>query len=100
MENPEVVKAYARYQQKGFEVLGVALEREGARGAWINAIKEDGLPWTQVTDFRYWKGDVVKLYSVQYVPQNYLLDPEGKVIATNLRGEDLQRKLAKVFKGK
>jgi len=64
---------------------------------WLKAIKADGLEWTQVSDLKFWDNDVAKLYGIKSIPQNYLLDPTGKIIATNLRGEELNKKLASLF---
>lgn len=96
-ENPFVVEAYNEYQSKGFTVLGVSLD-EGAKELWLKAIYEDGLLWNHVSDLKGWKNEAALLYSVKGVPQNYLLDPQGVVVAINLRGEDLKRKLAELIK--
>lgn len=96
-ENPAVVKAYEKYKTKGFEILGVSLDKESAKGAWIQAIHDDKLTWPQVSDLKYWKSEVVDQYSVAAIPQNFLLDPAGKIIAKNLRGRELEKKLAEVF---
>ncbi|QEH39561.1 TlpA disulfide reductase family protein [Chitinophaga sp. XS-30] len=96
-ENPFVVEAYNEYQSKGFTVLGVSLDA-GDKELWLEAIYEDGLAWNHVSDLKGWKNEVALLYSVKSVPQNYLLDPEGVVVAINLRGEDLKRKLAELIK--
>jgi len=96
-ENPNYVKAYAKYKDKGFTMFGVSLDRPGAHDAWLAAIKKDGLTWTQVSDLKYWSNDVAKLYDIRSVPQNYLIDPQGKIVATNLRGADLDKKLAEIL---
>ncbi|UYQ94506.1 AhpC/TSA family protein [Chitinophaga horti] len=97
-ENPHVVEAFNRYKDKNFTVLGVSLDREKDKAAWLNAIHEDGLTWTQVSDLHYWQNAVSKLYSIQAIPANFLIDPQGRIIATNLRGEALGKKLAEVLK--
>lgn len=97
-ENPNVLEAYKKYKDKNFTVLGVALERPNAKADWSAAIQKDGLPWTQVTDFNYFASPVARLYKVEAIPQNFLIDPSGKVIAKNLRGEELQKKLAEFLK--
>jgi peroxiredoxin len=97
-ENPNYVKAYAQYKAKGFEMLGVSLDRPEAHAAWLAAIKADGLTWTQVSDLKFWTNDVAKLYDIRSIPQNFLIDPQGKIIAINLRGDDLEKKLAELFK--
>ena len=96
-ENPNYVKNYKTYHDKGFEMLGVSLDKEGDKQKWIDAIHKDGLLWTQVSDLKYWANSAGKLYDVRAVPQNFLIDPQGRIIATNLRGDDLQKKLAEVF---
>jgi peroxiredoxin len=96
-ENPNYVKAYAEYKDKGFTILGVSLDQPGGHDAWLAAIKKDGLTWTQVSDLKYWNNEVAKLYDIRAVPQNFLIDPTGKIIAKDLRGEDLTKKLKEVI---
>lgn len=95
-ENPNVVTAFQRYKDKNFTVLGVSLDR--ARDPWLKAIKDDGLTWPHVSDLKFWSNAVAVQYKVQSIPQNYLVDPQGKIIAKNLRGEALQAKLASLLK--
>jgi len=97
-ENPNVVKAYNTYKDKGFTVLGVSLDGGGQKNAWLEAIKKDGLTWTEVSDLQGWKNDAAKLYNIIAIPQNFLISPDGTIIAKNLRGEELQKKLATLFK--
>lgn len=96
-ENPNVVAAYQKFKDRGFTVLGVSLDRENGREDWINAIHNDKLTWTQVSDLKFWNNAAARLYGIQAIPQNYLIDPEGKIIATNLRGEDLHLKLEEIL---
>ncbi|RYF13245.1 MAG: AhpC/TSA family protein [Flavobacteriales bacterium] len=96
-ENPTVVSAYNKYESKGFTVLGVSLDFTTGREQWLKAIKDDQLTWPQVSDLKGWGNAVAKLYVVQAVPQNYLVDPNGKIVGVNLRGEELERKLAELF---
>lgn len=96
-ENPTVVKAYQTYKIKGFEVLGVSLDEEKSKDAWLKAIKDDHLSWTQVSDLKGWDNQAAKLYHVRGIPQNFLIGPDGKITATNLRGEALEKKLAEIF---
>ena len=96
-ENPNVVKAYERFNGKNFTIIGVSLDMPGRKEDWLKAIKEDGLQWTQVSDLKFWDNAVAKLYGIRSVPQNFLLDKEGKIIAENLRGEALISKLAEVL---
>ncbi|QJD97060.1 AhpC/TSA family protein [Mucilaginibacter robiniae] len=96
-ENPNVVRVFNKYKTKNFTILGVSLDRPGAKEAWQQAVKSDGLTWTQVSDLKYWQNEAAALYKVQSIPQNFLIDPSGKIIAKNLRGEDLEAKLAELF---
>lgn len=96
-ENPNVVKAYNAYKNKNFTILGVSLDRPNAKEAWLKAIHKDGLTWTQVSDLQFWKSKAADLYGVRAIPQNFLLDPNGKIIGKNLRGDDLDAKLAELF---
>lgn len=97
-ENPEVVKAFNAYKDKSFTVLGVSLDKEDKRDAWQKAIVKDGLVWTQVADLKGWENSAAKLYEVNAIPQNYLIDPAGKIVAKNLRGEALHAKLKELIK--
>jgi len=94
-ENPNVVNAYNTYKDKNFTVLGVSLDR--ARDPWLKAIQDDKLNWTQVSDLKFWNNEVAVQYKIQSIPQNFLLDPEGKIIGKNLRGEQLRMKLENLF---
>ncbi|MFC3198625.1 redoxin domain-containing protein [Parapedobacter deserti] len=96
-ENPNLVKAYQAYKDKGLEVLGISLDSKSGRDAWLAAIEKDGLPWVNVSDLNGWSNAVAVLYGVRGVPQNYLIDPEGKIVASNLRDERLHTVLAEVF---
>ncbi|MFC3197884.1 redoxin domain-containing protein [Parapedobacter deserti] len=94
-ENPNIVKQYHAYKDKGFTVLGVSLD--GNPGSWMRAIKEDDLEWTQVSDLQQWGSEVVGLYRIKAIPTSYLLDPQGIIIAKNLRGPELGAFLKKTF---
>ncbi len=94
-ENPNVVKAYHQYKDKGFTVLGVSLDDDAEK--WKKAIEEDKLAWTQVSDLKGWKNEVAQMYGVNAIPANWLLNPNGVIIGHNLRGEDLEKKLAEVL---
>ncbi len=96
-ENPNVVKAYNHYKNQNFTIVGVSLDRPGAKDKWLNAIHKDGLTWTQLSDLKFWNSKTAALYGVHGIPQNFLLDPDGKIIAKNLRGNDLEDKLQGVF---
>ena len=96
-ENPNLVKAYAAYKDKGFEILGVSLDNKDGKEAWVNAIEKDGLTWTQVSDLNSWNNEVARSYGVRAVPQSYLIDPQGVIVAQNLRGETLEETLEEIF---
>jgi len=93
-ENPNLLKAYNKFKDKNFTILGVSLDDEQTRRAWTGAVQKDGLPWTQVSELKGFEGKAAKLYGVTAIPANFLIDPNGKIIARNLRGEELEKKLA------
>jgi peroxiredoxin len=95
-ENPNVVAAYKKYHDKGFDILGVSLDSN--KEAWLKAIKADSLTWNHVSDLKGWKNDAAALYGVKSVPASFLIDREGRVIAKDLRAEALHEKLAELFK--
>jgi peroxiredoxin len=94
-EMPNVVKAYKKYKDKGFEIFGVSLDQD--KDKWVEAIKKDEITWPQVSDLRQWKSEAARIYNVQGIPYTVLLDKEGRIIAKNLRGEELDKKLAEVL---
>lgn len=94
-ENPHVLKAYQQFRNKNFDVVAVSLDVK--KDAWVKAIKEDGMPWTQLSDLKGFKSPVVMEYGIEAIPQNFLLDPQGRIIAQNLRGEELAKKLAEIL---
>jgi peroxiredoxin len=96
-ENPNVVKAYNKYKDKNFTILGVSLDKPNAKDKWLKAIADDHLEWNHVSDLQYWKNAVAVQYHIQSLPQNFLVDPDGKIIAKNLRGEALEAKLDEVI---
>jgi len=96
-ENPNVVKAYNAFKDKNFTVLGVSLDNPGKKDAWLAAIEKDGLTWTQLSDLKGWDNAASKMYGVRGIPANFLIDPSGKIIAKNVRGEQLQTKLAEIL---
>ena len=95
-ENPNVVMAYNNFKNKNFTVLGVSLDQ--AKPNWLEAIKADNLTWTHVSDLQYWNNAVAQLYHIGSIPANLLIDPTGKIIARDIRGEELQKKLQEVLK--
>ncbi|MCX8020505.1 MAG: AhpC/TSA family protein [Chitinophagaceae bacterium] len=97
MENPNVVENYNYFKNKNFTVLGVSLDRPGNKDKWLEAIRADNLTWTHVSDLKWWDNEAAKLYNVEGIPQNFLIDPQGKIIAKNLRGPALREKLCEVL---
>ena len=96
LENPNVVSAFQKYNQKNFTILGVSLDKE--KESWLQAIQEDQLQWQHVSDLKFWDSMVVPLYGIEGIPFNVLIDPNGMVIAKDLRGPDLEKKLDEVLK--
>ena len=97
-ENPNVVKAYKKFNTKGFEILGVSLDDK--KDKWLAAVKADKLTWTHVSDLKGWKNAAADLYGVRAIPQNVLINPKGRIIAKNLRGDELESKLEEIFLAK
>ncbi|NSW94895.1 MAG: AhpC/TSA family protein [Bacteroidales bacterium] len=95
-ENPNVVKVYKEFNKKGFDIFGVSLDQN--REDWLKAIKDDNLTWTHVSDLQYWNNAAARLYSVNAIPANFLLDEKGVIIAKNLRGEELYNKVKEILK--
>lgn len=95
-ELPNVKRCYEKYKSKGFEIYGVSLDKD--RDAWLEAITKDGLTWPQVSDLKFWQSEAVQIYAVQSIPYTVLIDKEGKILATDLRGAELDKKLAEVLK--
>src|SRR5690606_2098783 len=95
VENPNVVAAYQKYKDKNFTILGVSLDQK--KDEWLKAIKADQLEWEHISDLKYWSSVVVPMYNIQGIPYNVLLDPEGRIIAENLRGTQLEKKLGEVL---
>lgn len=97
-ENPNIVAAFEAYKDKNFTVLGVSLDRPGQKQAWLRAIEVDKLSqWPQVSDLKFWESPVVELYAIEGIPLSFLLDPDGRIIAKDLRGEELFIKLAEIL---
>ena len=97
-ENPNVVKVYNAYKTKGFDVMGVSLDRK--KEDWLKAIEKDQLTWTHVSDLNYWSSAAAKLYAVNSIPANFLLDENGIIIARNLRGDALANKVKEILEKK
>lgn len=94
-ENPNVVRLYNEYSDQNFEILGVSLDR--TKEAWVQAIEQDGLEWKHVSDLQYFNSAAANTYNITAIPATYLVDPEGKIIAKNLRGPSLEAKLKEIF---
>lgn len=96
-ENPSVVKTFGMFKDKNFTIIGVSLDRPGAKDKWLAAIHKDGLTWTHVSDLQFWKSKEADLYGIRAIPQNFLIGPDGKIVAHNLMDFDLQDKLAELL---
>lgn len=96
-ENPNIVAAYNKYKDKGFDILGVSFDMPGQKDNWLQAIKDDGLIWNHVSDLQGWGNAAGKLYGIRSIPASLLLDPDGVIIGKNLRGEDLHNKLEELL---
>ena len=94
---PGVVKTYDKYTSKNVNILSVSRDKPGDRQKWLQAIRHDGLKWTQVSDLNFWKSPVVSLYKLTALPQNFLIDPNGKIIARDLDSDELATRLAGIF---
>ena len=95
-EMPNVVKIYSKFKNKGFEIYGVSLDQDKEK--WMEAITKDGINWPQVSDLKYWDNVAARIYNVQGIPYTVLIDKDGKIIAKNLRGQELEKKIAEVLK--
>lgn len=95
-ENPNVVRMYYKFKDKGFDIFSVSLDQE--KDPWVKAIEKDGLAWNHVSDLQFWNSAAAAAYGVQGIPATFLLDKEGKIIAKNLRGEELEKKLSEILK--
>ena len=97
-ENPNVVQAFKTYKNDGFTVFGVSLDKE--KKSWLKAIHDDNLQWQHVSDLKFWASEAAILYGITSIPRNFLLDPRGKIIGRDLRGQDLLDKLEELFPAK
>ncbi|WP_431294417.1 redoxin domain-containing protein [Pedobacter sp. P26] len=95
-ENPNILKAYNAFKDQNFIVIGFSMDEH--KDAWEKAVKKDGMPWIHLSDLKAWKGEVSRLYAIAGIPANFLIDPYGKIIAKNLRGDILEKELIKVLK--
>jgi peroxiredoxin len=97
-ENPNVVKAYKQFHEKGFNILGVSLDKK--KEDWVKAIEADGLIWSHISDLKFWDSEPARIYGIRNIPSNVLFDPNGIIVARNLRGEELFKKLQEIYAGK
>jgi len=97
MENPNVVAMYNEFHQKGLNIIGVSLDREGQKDKWLEAIETDKLTWIHVSNLKFWQDPIAVQYGIQSIPATLLLDADGKIIAKNLRGNDLREKVAELL---
>ncbi|MBO6201507.1 MAG: TlpA family protein disulfide reductase, partial [Chryseobacterium sp.] len=95
-ENPNLVKTYQKFKPKGFEIVSISLDNEKKK--WSDAIKKDGLEWANFCDFEVWDNKASLIYGVYEIPDNFLIDQNGKVVARNIHGEELTKKLAELTK--
>ncbi|HEY4154895.1 MAG TPA: TlpA disulfide reductase family protein [Puia sp.] len=95
MENPNVLAAYGKFKSKNFTILGVSLDK--TRDSWLRAIHDDKLAWVQVSDLKFWNNDAAAKYRIQQIPQNFLIDPNGKIVGKNLRGPELDERLCELL---
>ncbi|MDE1192752.1 MAG: TlpA disulfide reductase family protein [Arachidicoccus sp.] len=96
-ENPNLVAAFKKYKGNNFTILSVSLDEAKIRSAWVNAVRYDGLPWIQISELKGFKSSAAQLYGIEAIPSNFLIDPNGKIIARNLRGNELDEKLETLF---
>ena len=96
-ENPNVVRVYSKYHDKGFNIIGVSLDREGEGEKWKEAIKKDGLVWNHVSDLKFWQSDIARLYNIRSIPATFLVDEKGVIVAKDLRGAELEKKVAEIL---
>lgn len=96
-ENPNIVRVYNKYHDKGFNILGVSLDRENQRDRWLQAIKDDNLTWPQISHLQHWQEPIAQLYGVRAIPAAFILDENGVIVARDLRGEDLENKVKELL---
>lgn len=97
MENPNVVRVYEKYHDKGLNIISVSLDREGQQDRWIKAIADDQMDWYHVSNLKFWQDPIARLYNVRSIPSTFLLDSEGRIIDKNLRGPALEQRIAQLL---
>ena len=97
IENPNVVKVYEKYHDKGLEIISVSLDKSGQKERWLKAIEDDNLQWHHVSNLKFWNEPVARMYNVTSIPATFILDADGKIVAKKLRGEALENKIAELL---
>ncbi|MAL60272.1 MAG: peroxiredoxin [Flavobacteriaceae bacterium] len=97
LENPNVVKVYEKYHDKGLNIISVSLDRDGQKERWVQAIEDDKMDWYHVSNLRFWQDPIAQQYNVRSIPATFLLDAEGRIIDKNLRGPALERRIAQLL---
>jgi peroxiredoxin len=97
MENPNVVKVYNKYHDKGLNIISVSLDKEGQKDRWVKAIKDDKMDWYHISNLKFWNDPIARMYNVRGIPATFLLDENGVIIAKNLRGPALESKIASLL---
>lgn len=97
VENPNIVRIFNKYHEKGLEIISVSLDREGQKSAWVSAIEKDNLDWYNVSNLKFWQDPIAKLYNISSIPATFVLDRDGKILATRLRGKELEAKIAELL---
>ena len=97
VENPNFVRIFNKYHEKGLEIISVSLDREGQKSAWVSAIEKDNLGWYNVSNLKFWQDPIAQLYDISSIPATFVLDSEGKILATRLRGQALEAKIAELL---
>lgn len=97
-ENPNVVKLYEKYHDKGLEIISVSLDKEGQKNRWIKAIEDDNLTWHNISNLKFWSDPIAKMYNVRSIPATFILDESGTIVAKKLRGAALERKVEELLK--
>lgn len=97
VENPNVVKVYEKYHDKGLEIISVSLDKNGQKNRWLKAIEDDNLQWHHVSNLKFWNEPVAKMYNVSSIPATFILDENGKIVAKKLRGKALENKIAELL---
>ena len=97
VENPNFVRIYNKYHEKGLEIISVSLDRKGQKSAWVSAIEKDKLNWYNVSNLKFWQDPIAQLYNISSIPATFILDRDGKILATRLRGQALEAKIAELL---